>query len=716
MPFSLTSFFRGKSNIDNAKFDDAYIKIIEDQRIYRGELKESVRVILRECATTLSVCRVSMWLLSGDHKELSCLLLYDCNKDSFESGAVITAEAYPNYFDQLSRSRFIDASDAFNDSRTNELKLSYLKKLNIRSMLDATIRDLRHDGQLQGILCAEMVGVQRDWTADEKVFVTSIADLLSQRLVAYQLEQSEVKYKALYESAAEGIIIFGDTKFVDVNPAACAMFRGNKGEIMGLSPIDLSPKYQPDGQLSAPKAMAFMTGCINGISQNFEWRYTRLDGTEFDAEITLSSVNLLGEDTLFALVRDITAKKRASKLESQNHQLKLARKEAEKSAKSKMNFLANMSHEIRTPMNGIFGVVSLVLDTPLNSEQKGYIETIESSTESLLTILNDVLEYSKLSMSNIELEQREFNLRHLVMDVVRTFQVLASNKGLRLDSLIYPDVPSVLVGDNHRIRQILSNLVGNAVKFTEVGSVHLKVSCVMIDDSEHNIRFSVVDTGIGMDDLTIEKLFQPFTQADASITRNYGGTGLGLAICHDLAQALGGRITVESKIDQGTTFIFDVCLQKVEQSSKKGEPSSEKSKLVIADLVKGQTFPNKPILIVDDNEINRKVTSSIVEKLGYPVTIARNGQEAVGLCKENNYSIILMDLSMPEMDGFEATEKIRGLEKESSRATIIAVTGHAFLEYRQRCEEVGIDDFLTKPYNLFKLKEKLDYYSKDLLD
>ena len=701
------------------KYDEAYIRIIKDPRIYDDDLEISASVILRECASTLEVSRASLWLLSDNLREMSCLSLYINDLQEFQSGAVIKAEAYPAYFEALMNSRFIDANDTLTDPRTKELASTYLQPLNVTSLLDATIRQLQHDGYIQGVLCTEMVGEQRNWTIEEKMFVASIADLLSQRLISGQLGQSEVKYKAIYEGASDGLLVFASNEFIDVNPAACALFGARKEDLIQRFPLDISPKYQPDGQLSLDKARSYVAACLNGAPQVFEWRHNRLDGTEFDAETTLSAIRLSGRTVMFALVRDITARKEKARLESVNYQLEVAKKEAEQSAKSKMHFLANMSHEIRTPMNGIFGMVSLVLDTQLSSEQRDYIETIQSSTSSLLTILNDVLEYSKITQTEIELNPREFNPRHLVMDVARTFQAMASDTGVELSSFVYPDVPTVVNGDDHRIRQVLSNLVGNAVKFTQEGSVSVKVSYLNneSDSSKECLQFIVSDTGIGMDERTIEKLFQPFSQADTSITRNYGGTGLGLAICYDLVEAMGGEIKVESKIGQGSTFSFDICLKhSIETDKKMLSNEVEKTQTTISELAAGQSFPNKPILIVEDNLINQKVTSAIIKKLGYPVTIASNGKEAVELCQKNNYSIIFMDLSMPKMDGFEATQKIRSNEEDEFRSTIIAVTGHAFQEYRERCNEVGIDDFLSKPYNLFKLKEKLDVYSKNTIN
>ena len=560
-----------------------------------------------------------------------------------------------------------------------------------------------------------MVGQIRQWNSSEQSFVASIADLLSQRIITTELEMSQARYEALHENTNQAFLIFyRGQQVVDVNPAACEIFGYDKENFMTYEDlIKLSPAYQPDGELSNTKAKRYLDACKPGNPQKFEWRHIRSDGTEFDAEITLSVRKLFGIDTYFSVLSDITMLKEAEHLEAENFKLEKAKTEAEELAKSKMEFLANMSHEIRTPMNGIFGMVSLALDTPLDEEQKGYIETIQSSTESLLTILNEVLEYSKLSNSEIIIEHRKFDPRNLIRDIIKTFQASASAKGLSLDALIYPDIPAVLYGDDHRIRQVLSNLVGNAIKFTEKGSVQIKLIYKKNKGKRGKICFFVTDTGIGIDKSILPGLFNPFTQADSSITRTYGGTGLGLAICHNLSEAMEGKLTVKSTLGEGTTFCFELNLKDPQSTDIDNVSMSTRQTALptIKELADGKEFPNIPILVVEDNLINQKVTSSIIEKLGYPVTIANNGQEAVELCKEDNFSIIFMDLSMPEMDGFEATSLIRKSEKDGFRSTIIAVTGHAFIEHRQRCEEVGIDDFLTKPYDLFKLKEKLDYYS-----
>ena len=294
--------------MNSSNFDNAYLALLKDNRVYDSSLEESAAIIAKHCAQALSVSRASVWVPQHDASVLQCLSLYNLDHDIYESGAILTEEAFPRYFAALNNERVIDAVNAFDDPRTNELTDSYLIPLDIHSLLDAT---LRHQGKVRGILCLEMKRQQRNWSKEELMFVASVADLLSQRMIIDDLVLSENKYKGLYENTSEGIVLFRNDRIVDVNPAACRMFRGSKEELMGKTPADLSTKFQHDGHLSETRGKFHIAECLRRNPENFEWIHKRLDGTEFYADLTLNSVVLAGKTTLFALIRDITDKKEA---------------------------------------------------------------------------------------------------------------------------------------------------------------------------------------------------------------------------------------------------------------------------------------------------------------------------------------------------------------------------------------------------------------------
>ena len=294
--------------MNSGTFESAYLALIKDNRIFESSLLECAAMITRQCALTLSASQASVWVPNEDESVLRCISVYSADLDSYEQGAVLSGEMVPTYLSALRNARVVAAHDAFEDPRTSELTSFYLKPLDVRSLLDAT---LRNQGKFKGVLCIEMMGQQRVWTNEEQLFIASVADLVSQRMIVDDLARSESNYKSLYKNTSEGIAVFGGDRFADVNPAACKMFGGSREEIIGKSPVDLSPQFQSDGQLSSTKAMPYIDACLNGTPQNFEWTHKRLDGTEFYADITLNAIKIAEDDTLFALVRDISDKKLA---------------------------------------------------------------------------------------------------------------------------------------------------------------------------------------------------------------------------------------------------------------------------------------------------------------------------------------------------------------------------------------------------------------------
>ena len=409
-----------------------------------------------------------------------------------------------------------------------------------------------------------------------------------------------------------------------------------------------------------------------------------------------------------------------SKLADANYQLIVATEKTQKMAeaalmasKAKGDFLANMSHEIRTPMNGVLGMVDLLLQTSMTAEQKESCKIIKSSADSLLCIINDILDFSKIEAGKMQVEKVEFDLQETISDAVKLLSVQAKAKGLDLSYEVDHGLGPTLVGDPVRIRQIVLNLLNNGVKFTEKGSVRLEIRRLAESAEDVQLRFSVTDTGIGLSEEDQKKLFQSFTQADTSTTRKFGGSGLGLAICRKLVEMMGGSIQVVSSVGKGSTFSLTLKLGKPNAASRSNAevPAHANGSAAGPDHSGDETmahangFSDVRILLAEDNLINQIVAVKQLEKLGYKVEIAKNGRDAVEAHRKQNYQLIFMDCQMPEMDGYEATKKIRQMESEQNleHVRIIAMTANAMEGDAELCLATGMDDYLSKPVDREKL-------------
>ncbi len=425
-----------------------------------------------------------------------------------------------------------------------------------------------------------------------------------------------------------------------------------------------------------------------------------------------NQINRLKKAVLEKSLHNKNLQKEVSALKVKRKELEVEKSKADLSNQNKSSFLANMSHEIRTPMNGVIGMANVLQQTKLTDTQQEYLDIINTSASSLLSLINDILDYSKIEAGELTLENIFFKLDDVLKQVFDIFRFRAGGKGLDLDIQIHPAIPSCLKGDPVRLRQVLINLVANAIKFTESGKVTIRVQIASESETDLILRFQVTDTGIGISEEQKKKLFKSFSQADTSITRKYGGTGLGLTISKELSRLMDGKIGVKSRKGKGSTFWFTA---RFEKTANENNTETNSSRTFRFQAIKNNDSRSKPkrnlsLLLVEDDIINQKVTRIILENEGYIVDIAENGEKAVRLLKNNQYDLVLMDIEMPGMNGYQATQKIRSQKTDILNPTIpiIAMTAHAMTGDREKCLSAGMDDYVSKPINTKILNKKIE--------
>jgi PAS domain S-box-containing protein len=689
-------------------------------------------------------------------------------------------------------------------------------------------RWLKADGTLIDV---EVISTSID--PDKGIRQAIVHDITEKKCFSEKLKESEERHRSLFEYTQDAIIIFDakNLQFEDANQAALDFYGYTKEEFLQLLITDVS------AETKKTKNTISKISKEDEKSKQLLLRYhKKRDGTVVPVEIYSGTFMSRGRKKIIGSVRDITPRIKAQK------ELESAKEAAEQASRLKSEFLANMSHEIRTPMNGIIGMTELALGTSLSKEQKSYLEMVKTSADSLLAIINDILDFSKIEANQLELEKIDFDLRHNIENTLDMMALKANDVGIELNCHIKPDVPTALLGDPVRLRQVNINLLGNALKFTHEGEVVLTIETEREDDTFVTLHFMIQDTGIGIPGDKLNTIFESFQQADGTMTRNYGGTGLGLAITRQLVGMMQGKIWVESELGKGSTFHYTTKfvlsqqkdiekislkstslkdipiliiddnktnrlilkemttswgmipdeadsgkagLQKLDAAFHKGTPyklilldyqmpqmdgfgvaeelqqrpyskdvriimltslgergdaSLCKEKGISGYLIKpikqselldtlsisfGQTIDEEmplltrhvvsearrrlKILLAEDNIVNQKVASRILEKRGHRITIADNGKEAVKAYEKETFDLILMDVQMPEMDGFEATKRIREIENETHKhIPIAAMTAHTMKGDKEKCLVAGMDAYISKPIRTKEMFNVID--------
>ena len=593
------------------------------------------------------------------------------------------------------------------DDAPNYIEL-FMKSVRERTRFAGEARVLRADGQwrLMGATAVPRLSPSGEFLGHAGL----CADITDRKLAQEALRKSEEKFRELAENVREVFWIVDPTgsEMIYISPRYEQIW-GRSCESLYRNARDWQEAIEPEDR---QHAHLMFEKQLQGENVDSEYRIRTPDGLVRWIRDKAFPVR----DSSGQLVRVVGIAEEITERKRYEADLIKARENADSANRAKSRFLANMSHEIRTPMNGVIGMVQLLLNSELTSEQRTYAEVVQTSGRTLLALIDDILDLSKIEARKIVIEKLDFNLQIVIDEVIGILRMQANTKGIALASRIAPETPLMLRGDPNRLRQVLTNLAANAIKFTEQGEVKVEVALQREEEGKVFVHFAVTDTGIGMRPERIPALFSPFVQADDSTTRKYGGTGLGLAISKQLVELMGGKIGLESQEGKGSTFwfttVFDLpaglvassTWQPAEIAGTARESAQESPGIHTPRHAKAAARTSR-ILVVEDNPTNRSVALAQLEKLGYQADAVSNGAEAMEALHKSEYGLVLMDCEMPTMDGMEATRRIR--QSDKSLIPVIALTADAMSGDRDKCIEAGMNDYLSKPVELEQLSETL---------
>jgi PAS domain S-box-containing protein len=531
-----------------------------------------------------------------------------------------------------------------------------------------------------------------------RVLYSDLQDALeAQKQMVNSSGRNEAMNEAILSSSLDAMITI-DSKgnIVEFNHIAEQIFGWRKEQVKGIPIVStiIPESYREAHDQGLQKYLETGEGPVLG--KRLELEAINKEGHVFPIEIAISPI-ITNEETLFtAFIRDLTDAK-AAELKQQ-----LARKQAEQSSEAKSRFLATMSHEIRSPLNAIMAMNALLLETNLDEKQAEIANTVNEGSEILMSLINDILDFSKIESGSLILHNDWFDLTKSVKGIVNLLTNQSNLERITVNTIFSPGLYQYYLGDQSRIGQVLINLLSNAIKFTESGSVTIELESNI---EGNGILLKVTDTGIGISKDQMNNIFDEFTQVDDSDNRRFGGTGLGLSIAYQLVKLMNGEISVSSEKNKGSCFIVELPLEG--DNKQRATIHAETSSFSNPD------FQNVDLLLAEDSATNRKVIETSLSKMGLKVDTAENGREAVNLAMENHYDLILMDLAMPEMDGLEATRRIRGSDGKNKNTRIVAITANAFEEDRERCFAAGMDDFVSKPINIVSFRKDIQRWLQE---